>query len=143
MSKKLRRICRRSGKKDSIICCRGVYLAENTSQAAFCGSCAPWAHKECAQQTATPLLKSPEWVFQQPEPPENQGGCKISHLTIRFTSLFFTRITFTISIPSSCRAALSRALAAATTVASSLSMGTVTVARSLLLMSVLKPALNV
>ncbi len=38
-----------------------------------CGSCAPMAHKECAQQTAKELSKSPAGDFRQSETPSPCG----------------------------------------------------------------------
>ena len=45
--------------KSKIIFCRGVYLTENTSQAAECRICVPQARKLCAQQTAKNLSEKP------------------------------------------------------------------------------------
>ena len=59
------------------------------------------------------------------------SGAYFAGLTIRFTSLFFTRMVLTTLMPSVAFLTLSDSIAAATTAASSLSTGTVTVPFSL------------
>ena len=64
LPKKPRRVWRRKPpNKMKIIFCRGVYLTENTSQAAACRICVPQARKLCAQQTAKLVGKARKGFF--------------------------------------------------------------------------------
>ena len=50
-----------------IVLCQGVYLTTKHISGCKCASCAPIAHKECAQQPAKKLSESPKGGFRQSE----------------------------------------------------------------------------
>jgi len=52
-----------AAKKVEKIFRRGMYLAENTSQATSVGFVRLWAHKACAQETAKNCQKAPTGDF--------------------------------------------------------------------------------
>ena len=79
MTKSLAEFAASAAKKVEIIFCRGVYLAENTAQAASVEFVCPQADKLCARQTAKNWRKSPKGFFGKLKKPARSAGFFLFH----------------------------------------------------------------
>ena len=87
--KKLRRIFRVSGKQSEKHFPPGRVPGGKYLSGCKCASCAPTAHKECAQQTAKKPSKSPKGDFRRPE-----GGLRPSPTSLKFYDCAVGHIAF-------------------------------------------------
>ena len=74
LSKKLRRIFRASEKQSPNRFRPRRVRGRKHFSGCKCASCAPKAHKECAQQTAKNWRKRPQGLFRQAKPDRNLSG---------------------------------------------------------------------
>ena len=80
--KSLAEFAAKAAKKIKIILCRGVYLTQNSYQAASVDFVFYIENKICAQQTAKTCRKAPKGIFDRLKHPIHMDGVPVCHNTL-------------------------------------------------------------